>query len=470
MEFFTVVLLCLKILSAFSYDCKKLSHFACAFVNITKSLTQSSKQVNIYNRGNNRKMLDSIILKDSENLSFAYNIQEFTLVHYNIVLPRGEIYETIKYELKEPGIMLLDSAKTLEVVNRFLSYGNVGPKHYRFYVYIPNLTTTQIMKHSLENLNFRYFDPYARHDKRDTIHFQYFLVDEGDFLKLYTLTWFSPHACRKKKLLEVNRFDKKNRKWKHESFSTRKFDNFYGCQLNFLYKANTTVLDIYDQMAFPMEFNYDIIIELSKSLNFEANFITISKFITYTEFSKNQSQLIDMEVISECLPLNYKTSRVFVSHLYYSAAHYFAVPPGEEYSGYEKLTFPFDFHTWTLITFTFVVAFMTIFIVSFASEKIKNFVFGRNIASPSTNVLAHFFGLGQMVLPRRNFSRFLLMVFILYCLIIRSAWLGKMFEFLQKEMRKPQVESIDEMIEDNFTFFLPFSYKFYNQSKRLPEK
>jgi hypothetical protein len=36
-------------------------------------------------------------------------------------------------------------------------------------------------------------------------------------------------------------------------------------------------------------------------------------------------------------------------------------------SRYEKLTFPFDYHTWFLIFFTFVAAYLVILIVNFAS-------------------------------------------------------------------------------------------------------
>lgn len=65
------------------------------------------------------------------------------------------------------------------------------------------------------------------------------------------------------------------------------------------------------------------------------------------------------------------------------------------------------------------------------------------------------FGGGQQVLPNRNFARFLLMNFILFCLIMRTAYQGKQFEFMQQDIRRPDVETIEEMIENNFTLFVP---------------
>lgn len=57
------------------------------------------------------------------------------------------------------------------------------------------------------------------------------------------------------------------------------------------------------------------------------------------------------------------------------------------------------------------------------------------------------------VLPGRNFARFLLMLYILFCFVIRIAYQGKQFEFLQKEMRPADVETINQMISRNFSFY-----------------
>lgn len=63
------------------------------------------------------------------------------------------------------------------------------------------------------------------------------------------------------------------------------------------------------------------------------------------------------------------------------------------------------------------------------------------------------------ILPSMNFARYLLTLFILSCLVIRTAYQGKQFEFLQKEMRPADVEAIDEMILRNFTFYFLMDYK-----------
>lgn len=54
-------------------------------------------------------------------------------------------------------------------------------------------------------------------------------------------------------------------------------------------------------------------------------------------------------------------------------------------------------------------------------------------------------------------------VFALYCFEMQLAYQIKQFEFRQNEMRKPNVETIDEMIDNNFSLFMPNDTGFYMQ-------
>lgn len=62
------------------------------------------------------------------------------------------------------------------------------------------------------------------------------------------------------------------------------------------------------------------------------------------------------------------------------------------------------------------------------------------------------------------------MLFIMFSLIIRTAWQGKMFEFMQKNMTKPQIQSIDELAEKNFTIMIQPVYLDYFQKLNLNKK
>lgn len=135
-----------------------------------------------------------------------------------------------------------------------------------------------------------------------------------------------------------------------------------------------------------------------------------------------------------------------------------AIPPGEEYNGYEKLILPFDGWTWFWIAFTFGVVSGTVALAK-TNAIVKNFVLGKFVSTPILNITRAFFGVSQIQTPFRNFARYVLMMVIIFSLIIRTAYQGVMFEFLQKEMRKPIPTSIDNLIEQNYTFYVERPYK-----------
>jgi hypothetical protein len=55
------------------------------------------------------------------------------------------------------------------------------------------------------------------------------------------------------------------------------------------------------------------------------------------------------------------------------------------------------------------------------------------------------------VLPGRNFARFILMLYLLFCLVLRTAYQGKQFEFMGKEMRRPDPKTVENLIEKQFS-------------------
>lgn len=168
--------------------------------------------------------------------------------------------------------------------------------------------------------------------------------------------------------------------------------------------------------------------------------------------------------------LSKKINKFFLTHPVKFLDEKVAHPPGFQYDAYEKLILPFDGDTWFWIVITFASAFALIIVMKFARIDIRDFLFGTNVTTPALNVLAAFFGCSQIVCPGRNFARFLLMAFILFSLVIRTAYQGKMFEFLQKEMRKPTVDSLEEMLDNNFTFWVKSDFKLYFNETELGQR
>jgi hypothetical protein len=118
-----------------------------------------------------------------------------------------------------------------------------------------------------------------------------------------------------------------------------------------------------------------------------------------------------------------------------------------------------------------LTGFLVIFIVSRRSKIVQNFVYGRNVKDPTLNLFIGFIGGSQTVLPGRNFARFLLMSFLMYLLVIRTLYQGSYFKLLQSENKHKSVQSIEEMIEKNFTFYVSVgNFEFFKDTEWLKNR
>jgi hypothetical protein len=129
------------------------------------------------------------------------------------------------------------------------------------------------------------------------------------------------------------------------------------------------------------------------------------------------------------------------------------VPPGLEFSNFEKLIYPFAVLTWVLVFSSLLVGFAVILIVKKRSKKLQNFVFGVDVHHPCFNMFTVFIGDSQKILPKTNFARFLLTMLLIYSLVIRSLYQGSYFELMQSNQKHQEVQSFDEMVEKDFKLY-----------------
>lgn len=114
------------------------------------------------------------------------------------------------------------------------------------------------------------------------------------------------------------------------------------------------------------------------------------------------------------------------SYIYYTSNLVWIVPPGRLLTSFEKLFKPFRRHMWIGVLIVFVLSFIAIRIVKRQTTSIQNFVLGTQNTSPCLNIINIFFGGSLHKLPVRNFARTLLALFMIYCLVIRSSYLGNL--------------------------------------------
>lgn len=138
------------------------------------------------------------------------------------------------------------------------------------------------------------------------------------------------------------------------------------------------------------------------------------------------------------------------SEFYYSVPFILIVPPGANFTAFEKLFRPFQITVWILLLFAFFTAASVITVVKLQTKRVRDFVFGSKNKSPYLNILSVFMGVSMPLLPRKNFARSLLMMFLLFSIVKRTLYQGALFQFIQADDRNKEVQTIDEVVEKNF--------------------
>lgn len=82
-----------------------------------------------------------------------------------------------------------------------------------------------------------------------------------------------------------------------------------------------------------------------------------------------------------------------------------------------------------------------------------------------------FFGGGLQRLPTRNFARTLFYIWISTCTVIRSAYQGALFDFIQKSKSVPPLNTVSDLIEHNYTLYMTsLTFNMFKFSPDIREK
>jgi hypothetical protein len=136
-----------------------------------------------------------------------------------------------------------------------------------------------------------------------------------------------------------------------------------------------------------------------------------------------------------------QTSPIVIDHVT------FMVTRAEPYTPFEKLLLPFDNETWYTVVVTFLAGYFAIFIIYRFPRKVQEIFFGEKNDQPSLGLTRTFFGDGLTREPTKHFARIIFMIFTWYCLIIRTAYQGKMFDFLHSNTEKSTPETMEQLIK-----------------------
>lgn len=130
-----------------------------------------------------------------------------------------------------------------------------------------------------------------------------------------------------------------------------------------------------------------------------------------------------------------------------------------KFTPWEKLLKPFDKLTWLIIAIIFIGGYLTTLALNILSNFFENVVFRTKIRDPYFSFIQTFFGIGLVQTPNRNFMRFIFMMITILFLILRTVYQSKMFDFLQYDIRQPDANSLEEIVDKQIPVM--FTENFY---------
>jgi hypothetical protein len=299
-----------------------------------------------------------------------------------------------KIILQNSAIIIVDTIKTLNEINKKIDTVNVD--------YLKFQHVIVILSSKIEPLEWSKLHITFNHHLNNVL----FIYKMENYYVLMQTRWFEDKDCMMKSHSN-NGFSIKNQSWDIYDFNFEKINDYNGCKVSTLTQEMSSLEGLLEMVASKMNFKV-----AKPSLENDMNHFTI--FLTH-------------------IPRNFSLR---TSHYFYEFTDIemtYIISLGETYTSYEKFYLPFDLETWICCGIFFGGAFLIIFIINKTKNRqIQQIVYGSRVQSPAMNVLIAFFGQSQNVLPSRSFARFILMMFIIFCLIIRTGYQGVQFNLMYK--------------------------------------
>lgn len=284
------------------------------------------------------------------------------------------------------------------------------------------------------------------------------IISDGDKIQMLTFIPFKDEKCSDLTPVVVNKF--KEGQWESKKFYPKKFSNLFNCSLKLGAALNFPAvmaqhdekgfygveLNLLNMLADKMNFKIDLKLSAERGAIFENG--------TATGLMKS---LIDGEFDGI---LGFYSFQYMGTMLLGETRSYFMDPivliisTGEALTAFQKLFGPFEMLAWILISMVFAGAFLTVLVLRFSSRKIFDLIVEPRAGNVFVNILKAILGQTQQRLPTGNFTRWLLLNFLIFCFIIRTMYAGQLFKLLQTPQFEKEAETISELVDKKFTFYV----------------
>uniref|UniRef100_A0A3F2ZEN3 Uncharacterized protein n=1 Tax=Phlebotomus papatasi TaxID=29031 RepID=A0A3F2ZEN3_PHLPP len=248
----------------------------------------------------------------------------------------------------------------------------------------------------------------------------------------------------------------------HAKIFPEKVSNFYGCKLTVgTFQVPPYIILKQQEDGRNILDGFEGII--SRVLSQRLNFTLIAKLSKgrWGHFNWENSTGAKLQLFRG--EVNFTVGRFSASlgindSLLYTVGHYttyltLIIPPGRPLTSMEKLFFPFDLNTWCCVALCFIVSAIVVTVAKYVLPHRRAFVFGRANHYPFINTIDVFLGASIHRTPGRNFARFLLLVWIVMSLVLRSSYQGALFRFLTCQNNVSLVDTLPKLAKEGFKIY-----------------
>lgn len=287
------------------------------------------------------------------------------------------------------------------------------------------------------------------------------LVESINSSRMLTFKPFKSEKCYDTSSEIISEFI--NSSWTSIDFFPDKFQNLHNCTIKAsAVESAPNVIKVTFQNGTYALGGLEVVLwrETAKALNIQAHIESSENdfgliFVDNNTATGNLRHAIsgDADLILGSYYLNSLRAR-YLSHtqVYRLDPTMFVGAQDPEFSPVEKLLRPFNIWLILALQGTLVMGLCCMFFL----RKIQ---WTEEASSMQLlNLFAIFLGVSQSKIPKKAFLSILFISFSFFCMIIRTVYQGSLFRLMQTDDRKRGVTSIDDMVEQGFTFYLSDSF------------
>lgn len=369
-----------------------------------------------------------------------------------VTIEEPEVIKDSRSKRLGPMIIFISSKESFERIKNKLLFNNI--RFCKFYLLV------------FVNGTFVEVDKVMRTFWSNFMHNINILSEESDgTVGTYTFFPFADGSCGLEVSLKLfNQFDPKRNAWSEEIFFPEKFNNLNLCPLKVAalgWSLPSVITTITANGGIKFSgFEVDIIVAIAEELNCTLQFKHIATTGILYENGSSTPGLLSSLRSGECelgigsISLQYeRTLFLTETSSFMSVPIVMMIPPAKKVSPFRKLSKPFSALVWIMLLSTLIIGVFIILVLRMTSRSAYNFVIGQGVKNPFMNMILAVTGTSLHTLPKKNFSRFLLMNFLLFCLVFRSLYQGKLYIMMSMDLHEKEFSTIDDIMSTNMIFY-----------------